>query len=209
MTQTEYQETKEKILAAAIQVFSERGKQGARMQEIADLAKVNKAMLFYYFTNKDSLYSEVLKHIMTQILKNINKVTLSGDRSEIKIEKIVNTYIDFIKKNQEIPRLITSEMSTGAETLKTIILELKESDSFNLPLNFIKMFQEGIKSGSFRGMDPAQTIISIIGISIFYFIAKPIIHSMLNVQEEDQDKFLKIREKHIIDLLQNGILVRK
>jgi len=66
--------TREKILEAARFVFIERGREGARMQEIADRAGVNKAMLFYYFSSKDLLYREVLDSIFRPLFEAVNGI---------------------------------------------------------------------------------------------------------------------------------------
>ncbi len=64
-------ETKAKIISAAIEVFAVKGKHGARMEEIAEKANVNKALLYYYYTSKDLLFKEVLKNIIHTISKSL------------------------------------------------------------------------------------------------------------------------------------------
>ncbi|MBN1154005.1 TetR/AcrR family transcriptional regulator [candidate division KSB1 bacterium] len=202
-------DTRERILNSAKLVFSQRGREGARMQEIADLAGVNKAMLFYYFTSKDKLYEDVLRNIMTHLFMNINNVTTSAVKPESKIEKIVETYVDLMNKNPYIPGIIIAEVASGADTLKKLLAELKDSAEFTLPQNIKQIFIHGKQDHRFRGIDVEQTILSILGMCVIYFIGKPLVNDILKINGEDESKFLRRRVKHIIDLLENGILIRK
>ena len=94
---------REKILNAALDIFVAKGKEGARMQEIADHASVNKAMLFYYFTNKELLYKEVLRRNIIELVNQLKTIMVSEAESETKIENIVNAYINFFK-NKPTPQ---------------------------------------------------------------------------------------------------------
>ena len=200
--------TREKILKAALEVFTVKGKEGARMQEIADLAEVNKAMLFYYYTNKDLLYKEMLRKNLIDLISQLKTIMISDVESQDKVEKIVNTYLDFFKTKPHIPKLLLREASSDGESIKEILREIKANFAPDIPNKFLSVFQEGIEEKEFYPIDPKQTIISIIGMSLIYFIGKPIIEVLLEIEKTDERKFIEERKKNILEILKHGLLQR-
>ena len=74
--------TKEAILKAAVNEIIEHGYHGARMQAIADSAKVNKAMIHYYYKNKETMYKEALSNVMDVLIINLGKIAAMGSPEE-------------------------------------------------------------------------------------------------------------------------------
>ena len=103
-------ETKEKIISAAIEVFAEKGKHGARMEQIAAKAKVNKAMLYYYFSSKDNLFYEVLKSIIQNIFQHMSStfnLFIIYDESPIdKLKRIVNAQFEVFSQNSNFAKIL-------------------------------------------------------------------------------------------------------
>ncbi len=198
--------TRNKILEAAKLVFIEKGKDGARMQEIADRAGVNKAMLFYYFSNKDLLYLEVLNSIFRQLFEKINGIVISEIEPKRKIEQIVLEYTNFLSRNEGLPRIMLREIADGAEVVSGIIKEIFSKKELKVSANILSMIEESVESGQFRNVDPIQTFISILGMCLIYFIAKPIFRQVDEFRLINQDIFLQERQRSIIDLLENGLL---
>lgn len=208
MEETEKYATKQRVLFAAKEVFIEKGKDGARMQEIADRAGVNKAMLFYYYTNKDILYEEVLRTNILQIFNQIRKIIISEIDPHKKLEQFVNAYINFIGENRNLPKLIMREVASGGENIKKVIREIKQEMSPAIPSSFISMIEKSIEKRQFRNVDPKQTLISIIGMCLIYFIGKPLIEVVLELEDINEKQFLEERKKSIVELLEHGILTR-
>lgn len=201
--------TRDKILLAAKEVFIEKGKDGARMQEIADRAGVNKAMLFYYYTNKDLLYKEILKTNISQIFIHVQKIFISEIDPKKKIEQVVSAYFNFISENRDLPKLILREIASGGDNIKEVIMDIKKNVPFDIPHNIIAMINESIKKNQFRKIDPQQTVISIVGMCLIYFIGKPILDAIFELEDDKEKQFLTKRKKSIIDLLENGILFKE
>ncbi len=208
MSEQENIATREKILNAAEDIFLEKGKDGARMQMIADKADVNKAMLFYYFTNKDLLYKEVLKSNFYEMLNQLGNIIVSEGKPDQKIEAFVEAYISFFRDHPDLPKLMLREIAAGGETVKQMIHELKQVIPFRMPNTIIEFVGSGIKEGQFRDVDPKQTIISIAGMSLIYFLGKPLIESILNLEDINEQEFIEQRKESIVDLLRYGILIR-
>lgn len=200
--------SREKIMLAAQEVFISKGKDGARMQEIADRAGVNKAMLFYYYTNKDLLYKEILRNNISQIFSMGKQIIISEIDPRKKLEHLVNAYINFLLNNQDLPKLILREVANGGENIKQVIREIKQQLALDIPSIFISMINESIEKKQFRKVDPKQTVMNIIGMCLIYFIGKPLIEVVLELEHIDEKKFLEERKKSIIELLEHGILAR-
>lgn len=208
MSEQENLATRDKILNAAEDIFLEKGKDGASMRMIADKAGVNKAMLFYYFTNKDLLYKEVLKSNFYQMLTKLGNIIISEGEPSHKIEAFVDAYLIFFKEHPKLPKLMLREIAAGGETVKQMVHELKQMIPFHLPNTIIEFVETGIEDQQFRDVDPKQTIISIAGMSLIYFLGKPLIEAILDLEDIDEQEFIEQRKESIVDLLKHGILFR-
>jgi TetR/AcrR family transcriptional regulator len=164
------QHTEEKILEAAKNIFLKRGYFGTRMQDIADEAKINKALLHYYFRNKDKLFEKIFVEAFGKIYYTAMS-TLSMDIPFIeKIGLFIDKYIDIICENQYLPAFIIHEMSHNPEHLEEVF-----SNHFaEIPTAFIGQINEEIKASRIKPIDPRQLIINILSLCIFPILAKPL-----------------------------------
>ena len=202
-------DAKERILAAAIDVFIEKGKYGARMHEIAEKAEINKAMLHYYYTDKDTLYEKSLEYIFTQIFMKVEQAFKKDIGIENKITNFISIYIDFLAANVRITRLIMREIIDGAPVIKKIIggFITEETWLFS-PITIRKILDEAKSKGDIRNVDSVQTIISVLGMSLFYFLTKPVMDEIWGLKPENYNMFVKRRKESITDLVLNGIKVK-
>jgi len=201
--------TKERIKAAAWEVFVEKGRDGARMQEIAERARANKAMIYYYFTSKDILFEEILRDIYRQIFHSALSEVLKQDvEPDILIKSLVETYMDFVAEHPHLPRVMACEIQTSNPIVAKVIKDVFKKGQFDLPKEFSAQLKKQARLGKIRKLDPEQTLISLLGMCLFSFIAKPIIFEFGNISEKDEAKFIKKRKQAIIDLLLNGMLPR-
>ena len=198
-------DTKERILTSAIEVFTDKGKYGARMQEIADKAEINKAMLHYYFTDKDTLYEKSFEYIFTNLFLRVADTIDKEGTFLNKIGKFVDIYIDFIAENIEITRIILREMADGGHVFKKVMEKLTQQENFFIPLKLKYIIDNAKKNGEIRDVDTVHTIISIIGMSIIYFISKPVMDVIWNVKPEEQESFIKARKEGVIDFIVHGL----
>ena len=93
-------QTEKKIIAAATDIFLKKGKDGARMQEIADHAGINKALLHYYFRSKDRLFEEVFKNEIKTIVTSIIDAISETENFYDFLTQFVHTYLRFAIRNQ-------------------------------------------------------------------------------------------------------------
>src|SRR6201991_2963463 len=104
-------DTKERILEAARNVFVHKGMFGARMQDIADEAGINKALLHYYFKSKEKLFEEVLREAAIKLFPRINEIFTSDDSLFTKIELFCEEYITVVLENPYLPLFVLNEMN--------------------------------------------------------------------------------------------------
>lgn len=198
------QNTEDKILNAAEEVFIERGMDGARMQTIADRAGINKSLLHYYYRSKSKLFQFVFKRVALSFIPDIIKIFDSPDLDFFtKLRKIVFFYIDLIQSKPQIPNFILHELSSNPEGL----VEFAESFNFNIEPVFATINEE-IKAGRIREIDPAQLVVNVISLSVFPLAAKPIIKKvLLNDDEGVYNKMIEKRKSEVADFVINAIKI--
>jgi len=205
MSPIEAKDTREKILKAARQVFVEKGIDGARMQEIADCAGVNKALLHYYFSSKENLYQEIIQSTFMRFFQNVTDIINSSHPTEEQIRIFVDQHVSFIEQNQDFLKLLGFELLRGNESFFEKF-EQTIKKGFQFPERFVQLLLKGIEDGTIRNHDPAQTIISVVSMNVFFFFAYPLFKKIIPEIAENETAFLKERKKAISDLLLYGIL---
>ena len=149
--QREAAETRAAILQAAMREFAEEGIAGARMEAIADAAGVNKALLHYYFDDKERLYGEALDHVFATLSRRVLQVLERDLPPREKIMAYAGAHFDFIAASPIYPRLVQREMMRagrhGSPHMRRI--------------------------GQFRQVDAENFVVSLIAMNVFYFSSAP------------------------------------
>jgi len=204
MTNIKKDNTEEKILSAAQNVFIRKGMDGARMQEIADEAEINKALLHYYFRSKQKLFEAIFKSVFGKIMPNIMLMVNSDKPVEEKLCAFIENYIDILMKNPFLPTFILKEIHRDPEFLAGMI---KES-GIN-PQQIIAMFKKEMDNGKIRRMDPRDLIINIISLSVFPVAGKPLLSEMFFEQDKTSyDEFIEKRKITVKEFVLNSILIK-
>src|SRR5271166_4084565 len=113
------EESRSSILNAAVAEFAEHGIAGARTDAIARAAHVNKALLYYYFKDKDALYEAVLDHVFSGLRARVMPVLESKLRPRQKMLEYLGAYFDYIAANPRFPRVVQAEwMRSGTGTAR-------------------------------------------------------------------------------------------
>ncbi|RMF58725.1 MAG: TetR/AcrR family transcriptional regulator [Calditrichaeota bacterium] len=197
-------ETEQKILSAAAEVFLEKGKGAARMQEIADRAGINKALLHYYFRSKERLYDEVFKRLVSDFFNELFDAIQDIEDIQLLLKAFIDNYIDLIAQRQRLIRFIIWEIETGGgkmvELLKTI---MQERGLTTIPIE-VKI-QKAIQEGKIAPVDSRHLILSLIGMCIYPFIARPIVENIFQGIQVTSTEFLQQRKTEIFNLIWNGI----
>src|SRR5712692_10924754 len=113
--------TVQRIVAAAESIFAERGLAGARTDEIAKAARVNKALLYYYFGSKANLHRFVLESLFSQLLVAVELAPAAGSLPRQQLLAYVNGYFDFVSSHPNYPRLVQREVMNSGKHLAWIV----------------------------------------------------------------------------------------
>ncbi|HEX9934041.1 MAG TPA: TetR family transcriptional regulator [bacterium] len=203
--------TREKIKSAATEAFIEKGYDGARMQDIADRAGANKAMIHYYFQSKDRLFESILRETFEDLFERFSRLKPpagSFSPEEI-VPQIVRTHMRFLQEHPELPKLLVREMHTGNPVVKRVMGDLLRKVKRGVFSEFSTILRIGALAGRVRRIDPRNTIWSLIGMNLFFFVARPVLEAGWPELFKDEDRLLKDREKAVADLFLYGILPRK
>jgi len=190
--------TEQKIYEAARRIFILKGMEGSRMQEIADEAGMNKALLHYYFRSKENLFKAVFKDTFSKFFVKV-KNTLSADTSaKVKLNDFIDNYIDLIQANPYVPQFIISEINRDPKMLKTMMFEAGIE-----PQKILELLLNDAHSDNLSKPDPRHIVISLLGMLVFPFIARPLLQMVYFSDDKmAYDQFLNERK----DIVKNMIL---
>lgn len=196
--------TEKRILEAARNIFHIKGFTGARMQEIADEAKINKAMLNYYYRSKDKLFEAVFKEASSKFFPKVFQLVSSDLPLFEKIEYFVENYLKFLQENMCIPGFILNELAQNPQRIKTFFLE----NEIRPPAQFAEQIGEAIEKKEIIPIDPGFLILNILSLCIFPIVAKPIIETVFNLDEEKYSQMIESRKKQISQFVINAIKIK-
>jgi AcrR family transcriptional regulator len=183
--------TEEKIKNAARIIFHKKGFSATRTRDIAEEAGINLALLNYYFRSKEKLFDIIMLETFQGFLQSITRVfNNEGTSLENKIESIVNNYIELLIDQPDIPLFIMSELRTNpGELLSKTGMKDLIMRSF-----FIKQIQQGIKEGKIAPVNPLHFIMNLLGMTVFPFIASPMIKGLGNLSQIEFNGLMEQRK---------------
>ena len=191
--------TRAKLLAAARREFAARGLAGARVDDIAARAGVNKQLVYHYFGDKDALYLAVLEWVYEEIRAQERKLNLAGLPPEQAIRKLVQSSFDHLAAHPDFIVLLNDENRGGARHVRGS----RRIEAMHSPLvNMVsKILREGVRTGVFRkGINPVQLYISIAGLSYFFFSNTPTLSAIFG-KDLTSKAARAARRKHVVDLV--------
>ncbi|MBS1518072.1 MAG: TetR/AcrR family transcriptional regulator [Bacteroidetes bacterium] len=201
MKSTKDKKTEERILESAKRIFYLKGIDGARMQEIADEAEINKAMLHYYFRSKEKLFDAVFAEAAGLILPKVSELLNSEMPLFRKIEYFTDKYITLLSENSVIPAFVIREMNNNPTKFFRIF-----NKYFSVkPEIFIKQIRKAVDEGEIIPLDPMQLHINIMSLCIFPFIARPLIMNIFGMNEKAFVNFINKRKREIPEFIINSI----
>ena len=194
--------TEEKIIAAAHNVFLEKGYEGTRMREIAEHANINKGLLHYYFRSKDKLFVAVFSIVFRKAIGKINEVLEADIPLFTKIKNFVDSYIDIILKNPLIPRFVINELNRNPDLFIEKVNLIKNRPNVNV---FIQQLHEKGMAGEIRKVDPVHFFMHMISACIFPFLGKPLFQIILDIDNTNYQRVIEERKKEVTALLINSL----
>lgn len=183
-----------KILAAARKVFMCQGMSGARMQDIADEAGINKALLHYYFRDKDKLFETIFTSEAQKFFPKINMIFQSELGLFDKIEKFVSEYIDEMLSNPYLPWFVMNEINRDPDQF---MYKIWGKENLPKPAKFLEQIEQEIKAGKIKAINPMHLLMNMISMTIFPFIGRPMFVRNLRLSEKQFVVVMEQRKKEI------------
>ncbi len=189
--------TEQLILEAARKVFIKKGLEGARMQEIADEAGINKALLHYYFRSKEKLFNHIFETAINGIFDGINESIHEEGDVFVFIEAFVSNYLITLQANPFIPNFIFNEINSHPERANQITDKIK----LNIT-GFKRMIENNIARKKIIAVAPEQLLIDMLGMCVFPFVGRPLLEkTFYNNNPDGIGQFFNGRKQHIISFL--------
>ncbi|MBC7849625.1 MAG: TetR/AcrR family transcriptional regulator [Chitinophagaceae bacterium] len=191
--------TQERILLAAKKVFVGKGMAGARMQDIADEAGINKALLHYYFKNKEQLFEKIFQEAATLLFPKLNIIFDSDLPLFEKIEKFAEEYITVMMLNPFLPLFVLNEITRDPNNF---VKKIWTGDKPH-PQKLMQQIDKEVKKGTIKKISAVQLLMNLTAMIIFPFVARPMYQLTIGINEKEFRAIMEERKtlvpKFIID----------
>ncbi len=196
--------TEQKIKDAARQIFVQKGFAGARMEEIAALAEINKAMLHYYFRSKEKLFEVIFDEVFKEVLPRIKGIFYSEKDSIGKIEDFIDQYIQTLMENPYVPLFVLHELSSNPDRF---VQKIKERHGLPEISPFIGQIMNEMVEGKIRAFHPFHLVMTILGMCVFPFAARPVLKAVGGMDENAWQTLMKDRAIEIRRFVRAALVI--
>jgi TetR/AcrR family transcriptional regulator len=199
-------QTRARILDAAISEFSENGLAGARTEQIAEAAGVNKALLYYYFKGKDALYAAALDVVAERVIASSMAALKSKHSAGERLVQFVLNHFDRIHSQRAFQSLMQQELMRLREGESDALPTLVERVFRPMMGRVTELLEEGMRTKELIRVDEWSMMYAALGANVFYFLSGPVM-SMLTGRDLFERKALKARRKAAVEYLGQTIFV--
>lgn len=196
------EQTENQILVAAREVFIAKGLEGARMQEIADQAGINKALLHYYFRSKEKLFDAVFSEVASNLFPAMKQLLEAELGIKEKLTFFIKIYLKAISENPYIPAFVINTLNTNPDRF----LKYIKQSGIN-PMFLQKQIEDEAALGLIRKVKAEHLLVNIIAMCLFPFVARPIVQSIFVMTDEEYRIYLDSRQNEIIDFVLKSISI--
>jgi AcrR family transcriptional regulator len=194
--------TEKKILDAARKVFIMKGMDGARMQEIADEAGINKSLLHYYFRSKQKLFEAIFQEAFGLLIPELMKIFKEEGPLLDKIDRIVDRYITVIGGNPFLPQFLIGEINRDPEKFVRIL------QNSGIDPNFLqRVIDKEVEAGNINPIKAADLFPNMIGMVIMPFAGRPLFQTIFfNGDSKQYDVYLEERRKTLTSFIKQALI---
>ena len=200
------EESRAAILEAAVEEFSWHGIAGARTDAIARAAQVNKALLYYYFKDKDALYGAVLDHVFGNLLACVSEVLDRDLPPRQKILAYAGAHFDYVARNPLYPRIVQGEMMGAGRGRSKHLQRIVKKYFRPLFGRLSELLKQGQAAKEFRAVDPLHFVPSVIALVVFYFTSAPVMRIMSGKDPMSPDR-LAARRAAVLDFISHALFI--
>jgi TetR/AcrR family transcriptional regulator len=201
------EESRAAILKAAVSEFAENGIAGARTDAIARAAHVNKALLYYYFKDKDALYEAVLDHVFSGLRARVLPALESDLPPRQKMLEYLGTYFDYIAAHPRFPRVVQGEWVRAGGKGSAHMRRVAQEHFRPIFEKLADVLREGIRAGEFRAVNPLDFLPSISAVIVFYFTSAPLMKTLTNVDPLSEER-IRERRAFVLDFISAALFTK-
>jgi TetR/AcrR family transcriptional regulator len=194
------EQSRDAILQAAVLEFSREGIAGARTDAIARAARVNKALLYYYFKDKEALYGAVLDQVFGGLIACVGGVLSRDLPPREKIVAYAGAHFDYIASHPLYPKIVQGEMMGAGRGRGTQLERIVKKYFRPLFSRLAEVLHEGQVSGEFRSVDALHFVPSMIAVIVFYFTTAPVMRAMTGKDPMSPDR-VAARRATVLDFI--------
>jgi AcrR family transcriptional regulator len=187
--------SEEKILSTAIEIFLEKGYDGARMQEIADKAEINKALLHYYYRNKENLFIKSFEKILNQFFSQLLSLLSSREETSKVIHQVAEVQRLFIAKNDGIPLFLINTMKRHPKMVQQVLTHIKA------PLAAQTMIEKVAAMKKTTEEEARHWWLSFMSLRLMPEIGSGLFQTMLDLDKTEYAEFKEKHQAYILSLL--------
>lgn len=195
-------ESRARILAAAERAFARDGLAGARTDAIAAQAGVNKALLYYYFKSKESLYEAIIEEHLRDFNERAFAILSADGSARVLLLRYVNEHFDFLSQRRLHAALFQQLIMKGGKPPERLFRKYIVPRAAAVR----ELLERGIRDGELRKTDPFHTAMSLVALIVFYFSAAPMLQ-FLGYPDPYTPANLKKRKQEVLDFVRHGLFV--
>jgi TetR/AcrR family transcriptional regulator len=166
--------SRQAIFDAALEEFSLEGVAGGRMDRIATAAGVNKALLYYYFKDKETLYGALLDHVFSGLRDTVLAAMDAAKTPGEQIMAWLASHFDYVANSPTYPRLVQYEMMRANRAGSPHIKRLSTDYFQPITERIMKVVADGIAQGEFRQVHARHFVTSTVPVITNYFLNVPL-----------------------------------
>jgi TetR/AcrR family transcriptional regulator len=198
-------DTKARILEAADAVFVRHGTDGARMQQIADEAGVNKALLHYYFRTKAELAEAVWRGVASSFVPGVLEMMASDASLDEKIDRFVDAYLTRLSRHPYLVTYVVSEAARSPDRVRAFYSSGRAEQARRVVRKLRAQIGEGIKEGRMARTTPEQFFVTLAAACVYPFAARPLIAAGIGFGAKGFDAFIKRRRRELPAFLKRAL----
>ncbi|MBK7095375.1 MAG: TetR/AcrR family transcriptional regulator [Saprospiraceae bacterium] len=195
------EDTRQKILNTAKNLFIEKGFAATTMREISSTADINKGLLHYYFQSKQALFASVMQMTSFELFPKIDSILHLNVSFQHKLELIIDVYIEFLLRNPRLPAFIINELNSNTDLFVDVI---RQAEIYKRVLTIWELIfgEEELREG---GIEPLHFVINFLALNLQPFLMKPLAQKIGQIDDESFSHIMRLRKKIIFDTLINSI----
>ncbi len=201
MGKSKHNETRERIILAARQLFMERGQDGLNMRDLAEQAGVNKGLLHYYFKTKESIFREVFQYQAGRLYTEILDIVEMDCPFDRKVEAMVGRYFHMLSETPALPAFVMFEVQrdpglVANSPIRAVFLRIATSIEPELRLSRSRP----------AGVSGVQFLLDMLSLCVYVFAILPGLRKVMRFNKKEEQLFLLQRQQHIVQVLQKSLV---